>query len=361
MRGSVAACVMPSVLAAARRGLVAARRSPRSPSAIPLRAARAARSRSIASQRRAVAVPRARAQRGRPAPVARRAPPAARSRLASAMSRHISGELAAMRVKSRKPPAAKPKSSSASRPRQRSRRPARRPAGAAGGSPRRRCGRARFGVQLVHARAACAPRARARRASTSAARSRAAASAPRCGRGTGRRSPLPAPLVSRPAIGWPGTKRERVAQRRARRRDHVRLGAAGIGDDGRSVPRRRDACSTRPICATGTATSTRSAPATRASSRSTRRASMTPSAQRALQVPRVAADADDRRRPRRRALQRQRERAADQADADDDDFRCATHGVARRRQAPARAASAARKRSFSAGRPTVTRRCSGMP
>ena len=67
-------------------------------------------------------------RRCRPGPSARvdqlaehREPRAVRSsssssaaRFCSAMSRHISGELAAMRVKSRKPPAAKPKSSAAS-------------------------------------------------------------------------------------------------------------------------------------------------------------------------------------------------------------------------------------------------------
>ena len=56
-----------------------------------------------------------------------------------------------------------------------------------------------------------------------------------------------------------------------------------------------------------------------------------------------------------RALHRQRERASDQSDANHHELADAHHPY----QRPSADSSAARKRRFSSGKPTVTRRCSG--
>ena len=94
----------------------------------------------------------------------------------------------------------------------------------------------------------------------------------------------PARSISRPAIGWPGTNWAiALAQRGARGRDHVGLGAAGVGDDGaglqmraRSLPGwRRSARPARPA-----------APGRRRAWRlpaESQTSSMMPSSQRALQ------------------------------------------------------------------------------
>ena len=111
----------------------------------PSGSARPGRRQANRARHRAARAPwrtRLRARRRR-RPAARGAAPAARPgrhrvrassavRLARQMSRHISGWLLAMRVKSRKPPAAKPKSWSRCRG-WRGHAPGRRPAGAAGG------------------------------------------------------------------------------------------------------------------------------------------------------------------------------------------------------------------------------------
>jgi hypothetical protein len=80
--------------------------------------------------------------------------------------------------------------------------------------------------------------------------------------------------------------------------------------------------------------------------------------ERALEVRAAPAHADDLP-DRPRALERERERRADQPDADDDELLDRDgHNCA---QALSAAASAVRNRSFSAARPTVTRKWSGMP
>ena len=105
------------------------------------------------------------------------------------------------------------------------------------------------------ARPASSARTRAPQASHSAAtarrrgagRSRAAASARRCGRRTASANAAAAPVCSVPAIGCPGTKRGSAApSARARRGDHVLLGAAGVGDDRARAERGRPSPRTAP-------------------------------------------------------------------------------------------------------------------
>ena len=163
--------------------------------------------------------------------------------------------------------------------------------------------------------------------------------------------------------------RERRAEMAPRRRDHVLLGAAGIGEDrarrkrpasaaksdGKLRHRRREQHDigigelARPVGVDRD----RAVDDAARSSASSRFARPRP-------TPTTVPDAA-------RGLQRQRERAADEADADDDEL---LDAGCRLRSRPSRServsaqaprASASRKRRFSAGSPTVTRRNSGSP
>ena len=177
----------------------ARRAAPRARSA-SVRAPRAPRHEAL--QRRAVAA--CRSARGRPRAARRsgRARPAARRGWQRRCRATSPGELPAMRVKSRKPPAAKPKSSRGVRRARRSRRPARRRAGAAGGSPRRR----RVVLLGRHARDARAARPPSSRARVSTASRRVSASGVSTTRAPRNSSALAAstPLFSAPAIGCAG-------------------------------------------------------------------------------------------------------------------------------------------------------------
>ena len=198
--------------------------------------ARRAAARSISAlERLGVAVLEQLRERGELRLIARPARRAARRGWRSQMSRHISGRLAAMRVKSRKPPAAKAKSS--------------RRVGARGDLAHERereqvrqvahRGEHRvvvLGASCGHARAARLPR-RPHALDRLADRFRRRRQH-HCGRDRARRCAAAAPLSSRPAIGCAGTNRGKLSRSAgARRRDHVALGAAGVGHHGARLER----------------------------------------------------------------------------------------------------------------------------
>ena len=133
-----------------------------------------------------------------------------------------------------------------------------------------------------------------------------------------------APLCSVPAMGCPGTNDASFgAECAARRRDHVLLGAAGVGDaravGPRSAPRSlaSSAGIARRVSATSTTSASAASCAHAASSVSAR--SMTPRSSGRVEIRARAADADDLA-DRAGALQRQRAGAADEPDADDDEL-----------------------------------------
>ena len=284
------------------------------------------------------------------------------SRLASAMSRHISGELPAMRVKSRKPLPALPKYSA--RPcATRARRRARTRADAAGATPPRRCCR----VAPASSRATRAPhavqksrdeRVRVRRRLGQRRQDHVAADDTATDRRRRRR------VRSLPAIGWPGTNcgsllrrasrarrattsclvlpasvtTVRASQRAGECRQHrtvLRDGhrdqdEVGIGDLGRPVGVEQDA------------------------------AIDDAARERAIEIALRATDADDVATPRRRA----RNASAHEAPISPTPMTTSLSMCTRVSAALAReraCASAARKRAFSAGRPTVTRSHAGRP
>ena len=229
------------------------------------------------------------------------------------MSRHISGWLEAMRVKSRKPPAAKEKSCAELL----------RFATSCTSAYASTCGRwltaaSTASCSSASMRLTFAPQAD-HAASTVATEALAFSFS---GVSTTRRPwnssalAAAAPLFSAPAIGCAGHEaRDPLAQRLARRGDDVALGAAGVGDQRLRIPR-----ATAKIAgnwATGAATSTRSA-SRAAAPGSGAMASMTPRSSASLRLaalrptPTTVRDLPC-------LLQRQRERAADQADADDGD------------------------------------------
>ena len=178
------------------------------------------------------------------------------------------------------------------------------------------------GVERADARAAGLPQRRDR-GDRVRCRLRAAASGSRCGRRTAKRTPPPRPCARCRRWDAPGTNDGKPRPEcGARRRDHVLLGAARIGDDGaRAEVRARALRSSAANCATGVATSTTSASAaSRAQSASSVSARSTIAAlERRVEIGARAADAHDLAH-RAGAPQRQRARAADEPDADDDEL-----------------------------------------
>ena len=282
------------------------------------------------------------------------------SRFASAMSRHISGELAAMRVKSRKPPAASAEQLAGVVARDDSEHEAN----------ASRCGRwltaAKMrscapGVERDDARAAGLPESRRRAGSHPATFPRAASGHARPPKSAPSRRCRPRALAAGDRMPR-NEAREVARQRRARGGDDILLGAADVGDDGMRSPVAARARRTTPrYCATGVATTTRSAPA------SSRVHGFVERGDAIAHAAASAASSFARVRVRCRRPHRPRLRVAARA-------RTSRRSVRRRRRpacacrmcgtAPAitrasACASAARKRSFSAGRPTVTRRYSG--
>ena len=202
------------------------------------RPARSARVVEHRGERSAVAGRRAsRATRSSCAPIGRRARPAARRGWRARCRATSPASSPAMRVKSRKPLAAKPEELVAVGARRRSRRPARTRARAAGGDTAAKTRSCAPASSVRTPRAAARPQ-------RADARHRLAASVSASGVSTDvavaeqrRRTPRPRPMCSVPAIGCAGTKRANAApQRRARRGDDVLLGAAGVGARCVAVP-----------------------------------------------------------------------------------------------------------------------------
>ena len=276
------------------------------------RARRAPPANSCSSAARVAALEQ-RAHRASFVAISGRARPASASRLARQMSRHISGWLQAMRVKSRKPPAAKPNSCAAFGARrelvhQR-----------IGEQVRQMAHRGEHAVVLL--RRSCGTRVRrsTSQACSTAAHARGAFSG--SGVSTTRRSRnrsalrRRAPLFSAPAIGCAGTNCAILSrQARARRRHHVLLGAAGVGDQGspaeRGAMRRITARHLRRPASPA-------APGRRRARAAGRRRlrSMTPRSSAAARL-RGSRPTPTTRPHSAGCLQRQRERAADQADTE---------------------------------------------
>jgi hypothetical protein len=135
-----------------------------------------------------------------------------------------------------------------------------------------------------------------------------------------------APVCSVPATGWPGTQaRQRVREYRAGRRDHVLLGAAGIGDDGGRTDGARNrakqhrklghGCRDEHDVGVGSFARPVLVQRNRAVDRATR--------ERCIEIGLRAADAHDFGHGAG-TLQRERARAADQSDADDHEL-CDAH------------------------------------
>jgi len=219
-----------------------------------------------------------------------------------------------MRVKSRKPPAAKPRSSAAS-------------------------ARAAISETSANERMFGARRGRehhARRAEEL------------------RRGGLHAARLA-PRDGVPGHEaREEVAQLALRLAHHLALGAAHVGDHGAPLEGERHIVQHRADGANRHRHHDQ-LHALRGFRGRIARGIDHAQGQRALERLPVAVVADDGG-DRARAPQRQRQRAADESHADEGDGLEAAH-----QPRPSARASDARKRAFCSGRPTVTRRCSGSP
>ena len=294
--------------------------------------------------------------------VAHRVRRAAHRWLARLMSRHISGDEPAIRVKSRKPLAAYWNSRSACGLR----------AISSTSAYASRCGRwltaaktrsCSSGVSCVDQRAA--------------GRQALATRSTACGRvfrqwrqhdfladDTGRRAPRPGRSArARQSDGPARTARScpPSAARAAATTSVLVLPASVTTVPGCRCG--RIAARMAPVCATGAAISTRSAPATAVLRRASHRASMMPSSH----APGPAWQRCGRRRPhaapRRPLFKRQRKRAANQADAEDDDL-AETRAPSRLPRAgprPSAFFSAPEKRAFSSGRPIEMRSHCGRP
>ena len=148
--------------------------------------------------------------------------------------------------------------------------------------------------------------------------------------------------------------REGVPERGARVLHHRPLGAAHVRDDRLRAEARGERLHQRPHRPQGHGEHHEVRPG-HALGGLGRPAVHHPERARALEALAAPADADDLAREAGLAGG-ERERAADEADA-----RHRQSSEARRRHRPSTRASASRKRRFSSGRPTVTRRCRGRP
>ena len=235
------------------------------------------------------------------------------------MSRHISGELAAMRVKSRKPLAAKRKTSSASG----------RAANSSTSANASRCGRCDTAAKIRSCAPASSVRTRAPQVCPERGDRRDRA---RIGFRQRRQHDVAVAIERREGGGGAGVlgardrmpgheARQRGAERRARRGDHVLLGAAGVGDDRARPEVRRHRREQRRILRDrrGEQHDVGVASSRVQSSSSVTQRSMMPRRRAASRLarprPTPTTVADSAGRP-----QRERERAADQADADDDEL-----------------------------------------
>src|SRR5258706_1280276 len=173
------------------------------------------------------------------------------------MSRHISGELAGIRVKSRKPPAAKPRGPGAlAGPRIPA--PGAKDGGGGGGPPAAKI-RSWSCAAIAVTRPPTASHAPRTRSTASGAVRGVGVSTTRAPRN---RSTVAAstPLVSRPAIGCPGTNREtRSRSSSSATRTTCALVLPTSVTTAPGCIASATSCSTGPIARTGTATTTRSA------------------------------------------------------------------------------------------------------